>query len=110
MRVVRQSGMPLEPTDIPRYTEELSAAVEVIHKELGRFEKLSQTEQGKFVRRFQEVKAEVNSKYTFEAVWDFETTIKSKQSLKKLINHYGPIGIGYSDETNQLTCFILDKG
>lgn len=109
MRVTRMSGMPIEPEDIPKYQADLEAGLEKINQELGRFEKLSQKEQGEFVRRFQDMRKEIQGRYKLEDNWDFETVVKSKQNLKKMINCYGAIAFGRDSETNKICCYIMDK-
>jgi hypothetical protein len=107
MKVTRTSGLPIE--NVAQYKAELDEGAKKIADELGRFEKLTSTvEKGAFLKRWEEMKAEVMARYEFEQEWEFEETIKSKSKLKELVNQYGVIAFARNDE-GTLSVFIIDS-
>lgn len=109
MKVTRTSGLPIEPTDIAQYQTELEQGLEAINQEMGRFEKLTQKEQAEFMKRFEEMKETVRSKYAFEQDWDLKEMISSKGKLKELVNKFGIIAFAKGSEDKRVQCWILDN-
>lgn len=107
MKVTRTSGLPIDGA--AQYKEELDKGMIAITDEMGRFEKIADSKkQGEFIKRFEDMKAEVAAKYVFETDWDFETVLKSKTKLKELCNVYGAIAFTRGD-SDQIECFIIDS-
>lgn len=107
MRVTRTSGLPIE--NAAQYKEELDKGMIALTEELGRFEKQPQAKQGEFMKRFEDMKAEVAKNYVFETDWDFETVVKSKTKLKELCNIYGAIAFAKNDDSKKIEIFIIDS-
>lgn len=109
MKVTRTSGLPINPEQVQAFKEELNKGMEALVADMGEFDKLPQDKQGEFMRRFTELKEGTYAKYECEADWDFETILKSKSQLKKLVNQYGVIAFGRGSDGKQLQCFIVDS-
>lgn len=110
MKISRLSGMPIESMDHPEYQRRLTEGLEAIkakYKDKD-FSKLSQQDQAKFMKEFEEMKEDVRQDFEFERELDLDA-ILSKTKLKELVNRYGAIAFDRGSDDKRLRCFILDS-